>query len=159
MRERIMAARLELVEDASAARHDRPQFPSDAPPHHRSQGSPLHELLMGQQGLLCNALTQRRMRMRSVCGLGNVGLLNAVPCHGVLRQIEPPAPPIAYHVLQEIDPLQSGADRIRQPLRLMIEAPGQTQYQMPDRVSRPAAVIEQRRGVREAMWMDILHKR
>jgi hypothetical protein len=63
MRERIMAARFELVEDASAARHDRPQFPSDAAPHHRGQGRPLHELSTGQQGLLCNALTQRRMRV------------------------------------------------------------------------------------------------
>jgi len=89
-------------------------------------------------------------------GLSDIGLADAMACQRLLRQIQPTPAPVDGRILQKIDQLKRAADLIRQRAVVFGELSGQFEDQLPDRIGRPVAVIEQGRDIRVAVRLDIL---
>ena len=76
--------------------------------------------------------------------------LDTMPPHVVGRQVDTACQPIAFHVLPEVDQLQSGADRVGKGHPLGVAAAFELQDDSPHGIGRAATVVEEGRAVEVA---------
>ena len=67
------------------------------------------------------------------------------PLAVLARQVDPADREVAGHVLPEVRQLQPGARQVGEPGVVVVVRPRQVEHQMPDRIGRAGAVVEQLR--------------
>ncbi|CAM2138178.1 hypothetical protein PT2222_100157 [Paraburkholderia tropica] len=153
--ENIVIGALDEFEHAQAAVHHAAQFQPEAPRHaQRERRAAEH-----QRARFVHLMAHQRAPRVVHDARGDLRLGDVETLALGLRQVHAAALPVGGHVLQERDELQRRADRIGVGEIRGRGLVDQLQHQVPDRIRRAVAEVEQREAVGVTRGVDVLIER